>query len=439
VKKEYIMTNNDIATSRCCDEYQDYRRSKGSFRQNRREFLRTTAGALAAAPMFPHLLLKPALAQHANTTGADTQPILVVIQLAGGNDGLNTIVPYGSNLYYAGRPNIAVPAKSVLPIDSTVGFNPNLKGMKALFDLGKVAIIENAGYANPSRSHFQGTTIWETGDPLGQMGTGWLGRYLDQTASGNDNPLAAIAIGSSLPQTLVSQRAPVTAIESVDSFKFLINRTNEQAILNAYQRMYGATVEDLPRYMGIVRSAGSDAEQGVKDLESIQLNYKPSVTYPTNPLGRELQLAAQIITSGIGTRVFHLSLGGFDDHVAEVYTHANLMKYLGDSVLAFYQDLQAHGKSDQVTMVTFSEFGRRVKENAGRGTDHGTAAPMFVVGGKVKGGLYGGDPSLTKLDQNGDLIYDIDFRSVYGTILDSWLGASSTDILGGTFERLPIF
>ena len=271
------------------------------------------------------------------------------------------------------------------------------------------------------------------------MGTGWLGRYLDQTASGNDNPLAAIAIGSSLTQTLVSQHAPVTAIESVDSFKFLMNRTNEQAILNAYERMYGATVEDLPEYMGIVRSAGSDAEQGVKDLEGIQLNYKPSVTYPTTPLGRELQLAAQIITSGIGTRVFHLSLGGFDDHVAEVYTHANLMKYLGDSVLAFYQDLQAHGKSDQITMVTLSEFGRRVKENAGRGTDHGTAAPMFVVGGKVKGGLYGGNPSLTKLDQNGDLIYDVDFRSVYGTILDSWLGASSTDILGGTFERLPIF
>jgi uncharacterized protein (DUF1501 family) len=423
-------------SARCCDEYDDYQRMRQRSLFNRRDFLKTTIGALAAAPIAPHMLLKKAVASRA-VSASNNEPILVVLQLAGGNDGLNTIIPYASADYYHDRPNIAVPAKNVIPIDQAVGFSPYLTGMKDPYDKGKVAILENVGYPNSSRSHFQATQIWETADPAGSTPTGWLGRYLDAEVSTEQSPLAGIALGPMLPQTLMSRRAQVTAIESVNTFRFLINRTESAQILTAYQSMYGSTTESLPQYMGLVRAAGADAEQGVKDLESVSLKYTPSVTYPANPLGRELQFVAQLIAGDLGTRVFHVSLGGFDDHVAEVFTHANLMKYLGDSVNAFYKDLEAHGKADEVLIMTFSEFGRRVKENAGRGTDHGTAAPLFVIGGRVKGGYYGTDPSLTQLDSNGDLTFAIDFRSVYGTVLDRWLNASSSQILGGSFETLP--
>lgn len=360
-----------------------------------------------------------------------------MIQLAGGNDGLNTIVSYASDLYYRDRPTIGVPAKSVLPIDHTVGFNPNLKSLKSLYDQGKVAVIQGAGYPNPDRSHFRSTEIWESADPVGMTTTGWLGRYLDTSLSQDANPLKALALGPLLPLTLQSQHTPVPSIESVDTFRFMIGREDARSILDAYRQMYGGSPHGLPPYIGLVRQVEANADQGVKDMQSIAMHYKPAADYPKNQLGRELQLVAQIISSGLGTRIFHVSLGGFDDHVAEVYTHAVLMKALGDSVTAFYTDLQAMGKADSVVTMTFSEFGRRVKENAGRGTDHGTAAPMFVIGNKVKGGMYGEDPILTNLDDNGDLKSNIDFRSVYGTILDGWLGGDSKAVLGGTFERLP--
>ncbi|HLJ69157.1 MAG TPA: DUF1501 domain-containing protein [Chloroflexota bacterium] len=432
------MTGENGTTHRCCDEFDDYiRRLWAERRHSRRSFLTATVGALAAAPIAPHMLLSSRLAERVSAAPASPGPILVVIQLQGGNDGLNTIVPYGSPLYYHDRPTIAVPAKSVLPIDNTVGFNPNLAGLKSLYAQGKVAVMQGVGYTNPNRSHFQGTQIWETADPTLTTATGWLGRFLDAELNGNSNPLSAIAIGPMLPMTLQSARAQVTAIESVNTFRFLVSRTNEGMILQAYERMYGITSEKLPPYMGIVRAAGSDATQGVQDLQGINTHYTPSVAYPKNPLGAELQFVAQLIVANLGTRIFHVTLNGFDDHAAEVFTHAALLKALGDSVAAFHQDLTNHGKADNVLMMTFSEFGRRVKENAGRGTDHGTAAPLFVIGDRVKGGMYGGDPVLSQLDSNGDLVYDIDFRSVYGTVIDGWLGGSSSQVLGGSFERLP--
>lgn len=420
--------------TRCCDEYDEYARQQ-SFLQSRRDFLKTTIGALAVAPIAPHLLLNARLAARTASTG--TAPILVVIQLAGGNDGLNAIVPYGSGLYYQDRPNIAVPAKSVLPIDNMVGFNPNLKGIKALFDQGKVAVVQGAGYPNPNRSHFQGTAIWETADPTLQQRTGWLGRYLDAELSGTNNPLAAVSLGATTPMTLLSQTASVTSIENVPSYRFQVSRLEGPSVLKAFDSMVGQGDSTEAPYINLMRSAGRDAQQGVQDLAALSTKYKTSVAYPKNALGTQLQLVAQLIAADLGTRIFHVSLGGFDDHAAEVYTHARLMTDLGDSVNAFMQDLAAQGKADQVLTMTFSEFGRRVKENAGRGTDHGTAAPMFVIGNRVKGGLLGADPVLNALDTNGDLVYAVDFRSVYGTILDKWMNASASQLLGGSFETLP--
>ena len=422
---------------RWCDEYGDYQRRRWSLYQNRRDFLKTTVGAMAMAPIAPHLLLNSALAERADLSSSSTYPILVVIQLAGGNDGLNTIIPYGSSLYYQDRPTIGVPAQSVIPIDHTVGFNPNLKSLKPLFDQGKVAIVQDVGYPDPDRSHFRSTAIWESADPVGDTPTGWLGRYLDATLVDVDNPMKALAIGPLVPLTLLAENTPVPSIESVDTFRFLLGRRDAVPILDAYRIMYGDSLEDTPPYIGLIRKVEANADQSVNDLQSIATHYKPSVQYPANALGRELQLVSQIISSGLGTRIFHVTLGGFDDHVAEVFTHAYLLKAFADSVAAFYQDMQNQGKADEVLIVTFSEFGRRVKENAGRGTDHGTAAPLFVVGSRVKGGIYSDDPSLTNLDDNGDLKFQVDFRSVYATILDGWLGGDSRTVLNGSFERLP--
>ncbi|MGI8967849.1 MAG: DUF1501 domain-containing protein [Chloroflexota bacterium] len=432
------MTTEEGSTFRCCDEnfLEEYRRKTWSWRANRRDFLKTTVGALAAAPLAPHMFLNSAMAQHASNAPTDG-PILVVIQLAGGNDGLNTIVPYGSGTYYQDRPTIGVPAKSVLPIDNMVGFHPNLKGMKTLFDQGKVAILQGAGYPDSSLSHFQGTQIWETADPSGLAQTGWLGRYLDAEIGDSGNPLTAIAVGPMLPITLLSQRTPATTIENVQSFRFFVNRLDSQLLLGAYDQMYGTSTGAPAPYLNLIRSAGRDAQQGVHDLQSISTKYSSTVKYPVNPLARDLQLVAQIIASNLGTRVFHVTLGGFDDHVAEVYTHARLMQFLGDSLVAFYQDLKLMNKDNQVVTMTFSEFGRRVRENAGRGTDHGTSAPMFVVGSKVKGGMYGKDPILSALDSDGNLEFGIDFRSVYGTVIDGWLNGNSPNVLGGSYERLP--
>lgn len=428
-----METANDD-TYRCCDEYADYRRRAPGL-TSRANFLKTTAGVLAAAPFAPHLLLDSAVLKR-TTPAAPGNKILVLVQLQGGNDGLNTIVPYGSDLYYAGRPNIAVPAKSVLPIDAHVGFNANLAGLKTLYDAGKVAVVQGAGYANPNRSHFASTAIWETGDPSGLSTTGWIGRYLDGIAGDSTNPLTAVALGPRIPQTLASIRAPITAIENVRTFRFGVTRGEAASILGAYNAMYGSSNGKVPTNLALVKTAGLGASRGVADLQSVKTTYTSSVQYPANALAGQLQIVAQLIGANLGTRVFHVSLGGFDDHVAEVFRHAALLKDLGESLKAFYDDLAAQNRAGDVLTMTFSEFGRRVRENAGRGTDHGTAAPMFVVGDSVKGGLYGADPILGTLDDNGDLVYGLDFRSVYGTVLDGWLGASAKAVLGSSFERV---
>jgi uncharacterized protein (DUF1501 family) len=422
---------------RCCDEYEEYVRHQWNIRQSRAGFLKTAVGAIAVGAAGPKLLVNSALADQLTSSQTQSGPILVIIQLQGGNDGLNTVVPYGSGLYYQDRPTIAVPEKNVLAIDGQVGFHPNLAGLKNLYDKGQVAVLQGVGYPNPDRSHFASTTIWETADLTGTSQTGWIGRYLDAAFTGDTNPFTAVALGPTVPQTLLAKNVPVTSIESVSTYQFQITQSAAPALMKAYETMYSsAGISKLPPYLGLVRRAGVNAEAGVHDLQSVSNKYTPSVQYPQNPLARDLQLVAQIISAGLGARVFHVTLGGFDDHAAEVNTHANLMKDLGDSLSAFYADLSAQSKADDVLTMTFSEFGRRVKENAGRGTDHGTAAPVFVVGTKVKGGLYGQDPVLTSLDDNGDLIYGTDFRAVYGTVLNEWLGSSATQVLNASYENL---
>lgn len=421
--------------ARCCDEFDELRRRQARWEQSRRDFLKTAVGAMAAAPFAPHLLLKSALAQ--NVTASDPNaPILVVINLQGGNDGLNTVVPYGSGLYYQGRPTIGVPQASVLRLDDMVGLNPNLATVKPLYDAGKMAIVQGVGYPNPDRSHFRSTTIWATADPVGLTPTGWLGRYMDTALADVDNPLKAVSLGPVVPEALGAELSPATALETLDTFKFLVGLKEAQPILDAYRTMYGGSLKDVPPYISLVKKVEGGADQSVQDLATVKTAYSSKVTYPPTRLGRDLQLVAQLIASNLGTRIFHVTVGGFDDHAAEVLTHANLLKQLADAVAVFYQDLAGLQKDSRVMTMTYSEFGRRVKENGGRGTDHGTAAPMFIFGGGVKGGLYGQDPILSNLDPNGDLVYGVDFRSVYSTILDNWMAGDAKTILGGTFDHV---
>jgi uncharacterized protein (DUF1501 family) len=419
---------------RCCDEYEQYQRHQWNIRQSRAGFLKTAVGAIAVGAVGPNLFINAALADKLTGSSPTSGPVLVIIQLQGGNDGLNTVIPFGSGLYYQDRPTIAVPEKSVLSIDGQVGLHPNLSGLKTMYDRGQVAILQGVGYPDPDRSHFRSTTIWETADLTGTSPTGWVGRYLDTAFSGDTNPFTAVALGATVPQTLMARNVPVTSVESINAYQFQISGNAAPAVMKAYETMYPGTSSSTSSYMGLVRHAGANAEQGVHDLQGISTRYTPAVQYPQNPLGRDLQLVAQIITAGLGARVFHVTLGGFDDHAGEVNTHANLMKDFGDGVAAFYADLAAQNRADDVLTMTFSEFGRRVKENAGRGTDHGTAAPMFVIGTRVKGGLYGTDPVLGSLDGNGDLIYGIDFRSAYATVLNRWMGDNAAPVLNGTFE-----
>lgn len=431
-------TDSTRDTSNCCE---DYRRGLYAWQQSRRNFLSTTIGALAVAPMVPGFMMKSSAAEKVVNLDQSqlSAPILVVLQLGGGNDGLNTVVPYGSSLYYQDRPTLAVAQKDVLPINNDMGLNPNLKDIKSLYDKGKVAIVQGVGYRNPNRSHFTSTAIWETGVPDHAEKTGWLGRYLDSQLANVDNPLKALAIGPFVQGTLASATTPVASIQSVDTFKFLAasNPSDHDAVLGTFKAFYGGATKDLPPYLGLVKRVEASTTSSVDEIAHVGSTFKPAVKYPATAFGKQLELVSQLISANLGTRVFHLTLGSFDDHANEKYAHARLLMELNDGVAALYADLDAHGKTDQVLIYTWSEFGRRVRENASGGTDHGTAAPLFVIGGKVKGGIYGDDPILSNLDTDGDLVYGIDYRSVYATFLQNWLGADPKPVLGGTYETVP--
>src|SRR5581483_4209300 len=296
------------------------------------------------------------------------------------------------------------------------------------------------GYPDPNRSHFASMDIWQSATPGKPSDTGWLGRSLDAAELPADNTFNAASVGGSIPQSLKRKNATVPALQDVRNFTFKTDPRFPQDhadVMGAFAQLYqhgpaGAS------YYGVVERAESTAASAANDLKDAATRYQSSVTYPQTPLGRSLADVAQLLAGGFGTRVFHVATGGFDTHSGEKNAHDRLMTDLSDSITAFYNDLNAHGLSQNVVMMTWSEFGRRVKENGSSGTDHGTAAPLFVVGDAVNGGLVGDQPSLSKLDGNGDLVFGIDFRAVYNTILSKWLGMDGQEVLGGKFELLPL-
>ncbi len=416
---------------------------------SRRVFIRQGVMLASLAATVPHFIQQSAFGMLApegqegrSRPGVPEDRILVVVQLSGGNDGLNTVVPYGSPDYYAARPGIGIgePGRArngqeALQLSGAqgIGLHPNLTGLKELYDAGSLCIVQGVGYPNPNRSHFASMDIWHTGKPSGS-GTGWLGRYVDATCNGNPAADLAVSIGRTAPIAMIGSQVKPVAFESADLFRWL-GTDLHSSMGDPYQKLVRAgalpgVAEDSQTNF-LMRTA-LDA-QLTSDRIRAAVAKQPLAQYPNNGLARQLQTVAAMIRDGMKTRVYYVSMGGFDTHAGQPGSHGNLMRQLGDSMLAFQRDLKAQGNDGRVISMCFSEFGRRVRQNGSNGTDHGTAGPMFVIGSQVQPGLAGNHPSLTDLD-GGDLKYSTDFRAVYQALLGGWMGASTKQILGGEYK-----
>ena len=402
---------------------------------SRRQFIVQSVGAFGGALAIDSLFARAARAAAlAGAGGSAASRSLVVVNLQGGNDGLNTVVPFGDPAYYKVRPTINVAPSDVLRIDSSIGMNPKLASLKALFDQQRVAVLQGVHYPNYVLSHFRGTEIWQTAAPDSYATTGWAGRYLDAAGLPDSNLFKGVAIGPLLPKMMIADKTDVPAIGDLRGFRFN-GRADEQAQADRILSGDGDRYPFQSPYLQLVQDVERDARAASSQLPHLVAGYKSAVAYPKTPFAQGLNLVSAIINAGLGTKVFYIGLGSFDTHAGQRPRQDALLAQFADGIKAFYDDLAAHGADDRVLTMTFSEFGRRVEENANRGTDHGTAAPMFLIGGGVKGGVYGSHPSLTDLDY-GNLKWHTDFRSVYATVLEGWLSVPSATVLGTSFASL---
>lgn len=386
---------------------------------------------------------------------AKKQPTLVVLQLTGGNDTLNTIVPYGDPLYYDNRRTVRIPEEDVLHIDNHFGFNPAMRAIKPLWDAGKMAVIAGVGYPNPNYSHFRSMDIWYTCEPDKIAIDGWLGKTVREIDPKAENVLTAVNFGRGLPRALSLSGVPVASVAQLDSYGLLTSLSSvaqRQSALEVFSCLYddgwndqgqpsvqalepARPGDEVLRYMG---QTGLDAQKGADILRTAAEQYRSSVSYPSSPIADSLKGIAQVKLAGLGTRVFYASHGSFDTHATQLPAHAKLWQEVSEGVAAFFEDLRAHDAADDVLMLVWSEFGRRVKDN-GAGTDHGAGSVAFMLGDGVKGGMYGEYPSLKKDDLTlGNLKYSVDFRSTYATILDRWMHIDAKPIVNGTFEEFAI-
>ncbi|MGE5701159.1 MAG: DUF1501 domain-containing protein [Clostridia bacterium] len=395
---------------------------------SRRDFIIRSGAFLLGLGLGDSLLaqlIQPDVVKAATRTAAN--PVLVVVQLSGGNDGINTLIPFQSGIYYDKRPTIGIKQEDVLPLNQDVALHPSLVGIHELYTQGKVAVIQGVGYPDPDRSHFRSMDIWHTADPAVKEQHGWLGRYLELSNRSASNPVRAIEIGPKLSLAL-SGNASVPCIQQLAGYRL----TKDERLLKSFKQMYKM---DENAALSTVKTRGNSLILSVERLQGIK---EDSVGYPQTSFAQDLATAAAVIKGGLGTEILYTQLGSFDDHAAENNSHPALLQELDQAIRFFYQDLSQAGIADNVTMLLFSEFGRRLTENGSGGTDHGTAGPVLMIGNKVKGGLYGEYPSLSKLT-DGDLNYTVDFRSIYASVIDGWMSGSHQDVLGKTYETLPVF
>jgi uncharacterized protein (DUF1501 family) len=415
----------------------------------RRDFVRGGVAAFTVGFAAPAFLTDIARGQGRSRRN------LVVLYLSGGNDGLSTLIPYTDQQYFARRPNLAIPAASVLQIGSdsagnALGFNPRLTDLRSIFNAGRLAVIQRTGYPNSSRSHFQGTDIWSTADPSSPQGIGWLGRYLDRMPAPVD-PLTAWATVRETPRTLQARTVGVAAIPSIAEYAFASPNSGAeaQAARQSATRISSHVPVDQP-HLAFVNSTAQAAFATLDRVAQVG-SYAPSVAYPTNGFGQALQMVAGAISRGIGTSIYWVQTGGYDTHAGQNTNIANgsyntLMSTLNGGLFAFYRDLLNQGLLSDTLVLQFSEFGRRIGENGSNGTDHGAGSLMMAMGGGVRGGIYGTAPNLrigndnpTLENNSQDVRYETDFRAVYAKVIDNWLGADSTAILGGNFRNGPAF
>ena len=410
---------------------------------SRREFIRDGVAAFTVSFAAPAFLSDIALAQGARSRN------LVVLYLSGGNDALSTVVPYQDPFYYSRRPAIAIPAGQVLQIGSdsagrALGLHPRLTGLRTIFNEGRLAVVQRTGYANSSRSHFQGTDIWGTADPNSPSSLGWLGRYLDTIPSPVDS-LVGWNTTRETPRALISRNVAVPAIPDTRTYSLASPNGAAEALneRNAATRMASYEASNRP-HLSFVNGSVRGALSTLDRVASVNA-YTSTLTYPNNGLALALRTVAGSMVRGIGTRVYWVQTGGFDTHSnqgnAGAGGYANLMATVGDSLLAFYTDLRNQGLLNDTMVLQFSEFGRRISENGSAGTDHGAGGVMMAMGGAVRGGIYGTAASLdpnasnqTLEDSGADVRYETDFRSVYARVLDNWLGTDSVAILGASFR-----
>jgi uncharacterized protein (DUF1501 family) len=409
----------------------------------RRDFLKTS-GLFTFGATIPTFLGRTALAAE----GSKKDTILVVVQLTGGNDGLNTVIPFADAEYAKLRPTLKIPTDQVKKLTDSIGLHPALEGMAKLYQDGALAVVQAVGYPNPSQSHFRSMDIWQSASMADAATEGWIGKALKQIP----NPAFHVSTKNEpAPLALAGAPVRVPSITALSDFELKVapvsgaDSRRQKAIIEGAAQMPGESMS-RPRQAGgslldFVSRTAVNTYASSKRLQDLGKNYVSKEPYPQTGLAERLKLAAQLIDGGLGARVFYVSIDGFDTHAGQGGAngaHAALWREVSGAITAFYKDLAARGHKDRVCVMTFSEFGRRAKENGSKGTDHGAAAPMFLVGGKVKAGVVGEHPSLTKLEM-GNLKHAVDFRQVYAAVLDRWLGVPSKDVLGGAFKAAEVF
>lgn len=366
---------------------------------------------------------------------------LIVIQLSGGNDYLNTVVPYGEGKYYDSRTTVNIPQNRVIPVTDKLGFNPSMGPIKALWDENKVAVINGIGYENPNRSHFRSMDIWHTAEPDIIGKEGWLGRAIRDMDPLGENVLTGINFGRGLPRALACPGVSVASVGDLETYGLFPDVQDEELrmfTLEAFSKMYGGAAGRDP-VMDLLGQTGKDALQGADILRTAPGMYSSSVEYAPDSLAQNVKSISQVFHANLGTKVLYTQHGPFDTHSGELLSHAKLWNEVSGAIGSLMEDLKEHGTEDDATILVFSEFGRRIKDN-GSGSDHGSGGGAFVIGGAVNGGMYGEYPSLAEAEQiEGDLRSNNDFRSVYTNIVEDWLGLDAAPIVNGQFEKFDIF
>jgi uncharacterized protein (DUF1501 family) len=407
----------------------------------RRDFVKGGV-ALVSIGTTAQSLLKGAVAFAAQNGAYVADPnnkkILVLVQLAGGNDGLNTIVPASDPTYRSSRSTLGITEEAVLPLEQGFGLHPSLVGMKGLWDAGKLAVVRGVGYPEQNYSHFKSMAIWQAGDPKMELENGWLGRTLEQMESEQHDPFLGFNIGASTPAEMRTPRLAIPSVRNPDDYGVKVGgRLAEptHARTATMLKLYEQYPTSSP-YGVLLETTAETAISSSQMLAEAAKNYAPAAQYPDSSFGAGLSVLAEAIVGDLGMRVGHITLGGFDTHNNQLAEHTALMETLDAGLTAFYQDLQAHGKADDVLVLTWSEFGRRVQQNANGGTDHGAGSMLFALGNGVQRGLYGDAPDLSALVDNGNVPYTTDFRRVYATVIDGWLGVPHEELLGQRWDPL---